>query len=257
MKTVIYGGGTITHVRNHLALCAPAFGITARYLKQQLTFADLRLTRMASETSVLITNNDVSDDIENIIKDPYVKFVIMNAALCDFHGQIGDLVSSKHSERLETTSGHQEMKLAPTPKVITYLRAMRPDIFIVGFKTTTSASLEVMAKKSRKMGVDMVLANDTVTRTNILYHNGFQTTVKGDRKKLLDAMAEIVRIRQGNLLYEDDKEVVMRVSCYYKMSLNGAETLAVSDYKNITGKDLEPSGKQWSNKQDGAIILTK
>ena len=34
MKNIdIIGGGTVSHVRNHLALCAPAYGTTSRQLE--------------------------------------------------------------------------------------------------------------------------------------------------------------------------------------------------------------------------------
>ena len=36
---------------------------------------------MAQESSKLITNQDVCDDIDSIIEDKFVKFVIMNVAL--------------------------------------------------------------------------------------------------------------------------------------------------------------------------------
>lgn len=40
MKTIeIIGGGTVSHMRNHLALCAPAYGQTARTLAE-LAFED-------------------------------------------------------------------------------------------------------------------------------------------------------------------------------------------------------------------------
>jgi len=257
MKTIIYGGGTISHVRSHLALCAPAFGTTARYLKQQLPFSDLRLTRMASESSKLITNADIHNDIESIIKDSFVKFVVMNAALCDFAGNVEGANSGPHAKRLETSDGSALMELYPTSKLIQHLKAKRPDIFIVGFKTTTEASLETMVEKSRKMDVDLVMANDTVTRKNILYHNLFQSTIEGERKNLLDAIAGIVRARQGDILYEDDKKVIIQLPCFKKLSLIEAEKLAVTQYEKETGRILVPSSKQWSSKQDGAIILTR
>ena len=31
---LVYGGGTVSYVRNHLALCAPAYGSTARKIAE-------------------------------------------------------------------------------------------------------------------------------------------------------------------------------------------------------------------------------
>lgn len=62
----IVGGGTISHVRSHLALCAPAYGETARtismYCNDKLTKTmqkHIYLTKMADSNSSLVTNEDM------------------------------------------------------------------------------------------------------------------------------------------------------------------------------------------------------
>ena len=64
---VIFGGGTISHVRSHLALCAPAFGSTAKKIESlcQEIIPDLNtnvlLTRMAGVKLIwllMMTLND-------------------------------------------------------------------------------------------------------------------------------------------------------------------------------------------------------
>lgn len=35
-KIIILGGGTFSPIRNHLSLCAPAFGTTAKYLYENI-----------------------------------------------------------------------------------------------------------------------------------------------------------------------------------------------------------------------------
>jgi len=114
---VVIGGGTVSHVRNHLALCAPAYGTTAKkmftmlYHKLGVSGAEaslreygywpsrqefdvqLYLTKMAghdeyAQPSNLETNEDVSKLVDELIADPNTKAIIFNPALVDFEGGI-------------------------------------------------------------------------------------------------------------------------------------------------------------------------
>ena len=124
-KIHIIGGGTFSHVRNHLALAAPAFGETARRLyakifgiiEDDLTVefgmtesgsdtrtldeklkaireaaaqrVELHLTKMAApRQSNLVTNDDVSALLDKLIADPETRVIILNAALCDYEGTV-------------------------------------------------------------------------------------------------------------------------------------------------------------------------
>ncbi len=181
-KIVIFGGGTISHVRNHLALCAPAYGSTARRLAElandmmQLD-VDLRLTKMAGGDR-LETNDDIRRDIEEIVNDDLTKIVIMNAALCDFNGEITEVngfvsqKSGKYEERLKTNDGCRQMNLYPSEKIISKIRQRRKDIFLVGFKTTCGATEEEQAiaglNLCKKASCNLVFVNDTLTRLNMV-----------------------------------------------------------------------------------------
>jgi hypothetical protein len=175
----VIGGGTFSHVRNHLALAAPAFGGTARYLERVIintmveaaregraisnTYATvleeqaerevtLHLTKMADHTSSLVTNQDVSDLVDGLIADPETRVIIMNAALCDYDGVVMKTAqppstylwdrtnSGSHEERLKTSEGSRWMALDPADKLISRIRKERKDIFLVAFKTTTGAT---------------------------------------------------------------------------------------------------------------------
>src|SRR6478609_1211563 len=97
-KIHIIGGGTFSHVRNHLALAAPAFGTTARKLYDLFVRSEskdgvlLHLTRMASPTSTSapVTNEDLAKRIEQLVADPDTGVIILNAALCDYDGSVID-----------------------------------------------------------------------------------------------------------------------------------------------------------------------
>jgi hypothetical protein len=215
----IIGGGTVYHVRNHLALCAPAYGTTARLLadlcKEHSDKLDVRLhlTKMADPLSntKLETNRDVEGLVDMWIQDPNVKIVFFNVAMTDFEGSITEpgmtshlldrlTTSGKYETRLKTSEGEQTMLLTPAPKVLSKIRKQRKDIFLVGFKTTCGASeneqylagLNLLKKSS----CNLVLANDTKTRVNMIitpeearYHVGT------DREYTLKNLVEMAYLR--------------------------------------------------------------
>jgi hypothetical protein len=199
-RIVVIGGGTISHVRAHLALCALAYGKTARELTvlaaEKFTEAEveLYLTKMGQagddyplevcklpnfhvaskfkNYANLQTNEDIAELVEELREDPAVKVVFFNPALVDFDGKIDDIASGKYASRLKTSEGSQLMELTPSPKLLKRIREGRKDITLVAFKTTAGASedeqylagLELMKKNS----VNLVLANDLVTRVNMI-----------------------------------------------------------------------------------------
>ena len=90
----IIGGGTVNHVRPHFALSAPAYGGTARRLKELCEAQDsdmlvrLHLTKMADHTSDVETNEDLYQLAKSIVADKTTKVVFMNAAVADFEGTV-------------------------------------------------------------------------------------------------------------------------------------------------------------------------
>lgn len=169
---LILGGGTFYHVRNHLSIAAPAFGTTARWLHKQLPNSHLILTKMAEVSSSLETNEDVQQLINKYLREEGLQTIIMNVALCDYEGKIGAVNSGKHAQRLQSREGQQSMELIPSNKLLASIKKQRPDVFLVGFKTTTNFSpkeqqLAAYRMLSEAKG-DLVLANDTTTRYNLL-----------------------------------------------------------------------------------------
>lgn len=183
-RIILIGGGTVTPVRNHLALCAPAYGGTVRALHQLFTkelsinnlenqyIVESVFTKMADHTSKLITNDNVAEYLETLIKDKSVRVIVFNVALADFNGTVGDVKSGFHAERLKTKTGVQTMMLTPTDKLIGRIRKERKDIFLVGFKTTTNATSDEQYKTALELlknnSANLVLANDTVVRRNMI-----------------------------------------------------------------------------------------
>lgn len=209
-KVVIIGGGTISHVRTHLGLCTPAFGKTARALYEKCKDkfpnmdVELVLTKMADYNSNIVTNEDVSKYIDELVEDNTIKIVFFNVALCDFDGQIGG-PSGKYEPRLESQKftdkygdnyGGYKMWLTPTEKIINKIRKTRKDIFLVGFKTTSNATQEEQFNKGlnllKNSSANIVLANDVVTHSNFIVTPEDGVYGKGlERDQVLDELVDI------------------------------------------------------------------
>lgn len=189
----IIGGGTISHVRPHLALCAPAYGQVVRDLQHilagnHLVLGQTHFTRMASPTSRIETNEDVAQLLDDLVADPKTRIIFMAAAICDFTGEtVRDIrydgafietePSGKDQPRLKTTdsSGHplsHLMVLRPADKILSRVRKTRKDIFLVGFKTTAGATPDEQYLAGLRLlktaSCNLVLANDVHTRLNMV-----------------------------------------------------------------------------------------
>lgn len=193
----IFGGGTVNYVRNHLALCAPAYGGTAKYLYQLFKQIDLNypvqlhLTRMANSASGMETNAHVASWLDELLAQPETRAIVFNVALCDFDGQIGDVPSGKYAQRLKSREGELVMRLTPADKLLQRVKARRPDAKLVGFKTTAGATFEEQLRLAERQltetGTDWVFANDTVTRENYLV--SLTGSKHGTRENLLEVLA--------------------------------------------------------------------
>ena len=218
-KTVeIIGGGTVSHVRSHLALAAPAYGTTAKMLfdlckahKDNKLDVNLHLTRMAGgdKSPFLETSEDIHHLVNQFKVDKNVKIIFFNVALVDFDGWIADTtdvysyqktLSGKYQERLQTREGDKMMILSPAAKIIKEIRATRKDITLVGFKTTCGATENEMyiagLNLLKESSCNLVLANDVKTRKNMIitpeearYH------VTTDRVEALTNLVDIAYLR--------------------------------------------------------------
>lgn len=101
-KVVIVGGGTVFHVRPHLAISAPAYGTTARRLSELAKEHpqggrfdhELYLTKMADpQGSSIETNEDLAGLAEELVADPDLKVLFWNPAVCDWEAEASHLVA--------------------------------------------------------------------------------------------------------------------------------------------------------------------
>jgi hypothetical protein len=174
-KIVIIGGGTLSYVRSHFAVCAPAKGATARKLKELceeifdgVLDTNLYLTEMAveghQEGRRIVTNEDVSDLISDLITDLQTKIVFMPVALCDFEAiPFHDEENGKYGKRLNSEN-LVNIGFQPKEKVVNKIRKDRKDIFLVGFKQTCGLSEDEQYLKALKLcktaSCNLVFAND-------------------------------------------------------------------------------------------------
>lgn len=212
-KIHVVGGGTISPVREHLALSARAYGTAARFMyeRAQDYWSDdnvqLHLTKMADPASDIETYGQLRNLAEDIVDDPESRVVFWSPAVVDFTGKIGLIGSGLHADRLDS-SQQQLMSLKSTRKIMPMFRRDEPhghlpprkDLFVVGFKTTTGAEpLEQYSrglKLLKQNSLNLVLANDTITRNNMVvtpeeapYH---ETT---DRQAALEGLVEMAYLR--------------------------------------------------------------
>lgn len=196
-KCVVIGGGTFSKVACHLALAAPAFGSTARQLKRYIDALEspcvdthMTLTKMADSNSDLITNEDVEGYIGKLLTDQSVKVIIMNVALCDF-----SMENPSEESRLSSLNNYKVELKGVSNKVINHVKQSRPDIFVVGFKTTHGNKPTEQCSKAFKLisesGADLVLANDVKTYNNILITKTLHVR-EGSREDLLQSISSIV-----------------------------------------------------------------
>lgn len=210
----ILGGGTFSHIRNHMSLATPAFGETARQLSyhvsnqlEQLPEHSIfcHLTKMANHYSTIVTNNDVSDLVDQLIADPLTKIIFFNVAMCDFDGEIDGEPSGKYAPRLSTRGRSYDIRLTAAEKVIKKIRKERKDIFLVAFKTTCNASeteqyiagLNLLKENS----CNLVLANDTGNHRNmIIVPEEAKYCVTTDREEVLRTLVDMT-MKRSKLTY--------------------------------------------------------
>lgn len=209
----VLGGGTFTHVRNHLALSAPAFGSTAKHIKAVIDSTIdtnryntyLHLTKMADPESKLVTNEDVEELVDQLIADEKTKVIFFNVALCDFNGYVNTFdaegnyenESGKYAPRLQSRESNlPSIKLTKATKVINKIRKYRKDIFLVAFKTTCGSTEDQQYISGlnllKENSCNIVLANDTKTRTNmIIVPEEARYCVTKDRQQVLNTLVDM------------------------------------------------------------------
>jgi hypothetical protein len=151
---------------------------------------------MADYQSSMETNEDVAARLQEVLADPVTRAVVFNVALCDYEGKIGDIESGKYAQRLSSREGAQAMNLTPTPKLLQLVKANRPDVKLVGFKTSAGATpdtqFELALRQFEETGADVVFGNDTITRENLLVMRTGLT--RGSRESVLAKLVTYLKL---------------------------------------------------------------
>ena len=217
---VVFGGGTVQWFANHLALCTPHRGNTARKLydkiEQDWPEMDpvLCMTKYAIDSTDheknLFTEFDVesNEDLQRVV-DQYVnnsltKVIFFSSAVLDYHASFDDLPldqQHKYGKRFSTREQPElDLKLKTCDKIIKTIRSKRKDVFLVGFKQTSGATEDEQYIAGlglcKESSCNLVLANDSVTRTNMIitpeearYH------VTKDRDEALASLLHMTKLR--------------------------------------------------------------
>jgi len=217
----IIGGGTVSHVRPHLALCAPAYGGTARRLAEIAGELDLgggdhavllHLTRMADGGERgLETNEDLAMRLAELVARPETHMVFMTAAVCDFEGGLdGEEPGTAPLERARLVSWDRwedapmrhTLRLSPAEKLVSRIRAERKDIFLAACKTTTGKSADEMFEAGlrllKRAHCNLVLVNDLHTGWNmVVTPEQARYAVTEDRAEALRALVGMAKERSA------------------------------------------------------------
>lgn len=193
----IITGGTYEWVRPHFCFCAPAFGTVGTELQAIFRSIDLdqqvsviKTKMVCGQLSVAraaFDNKDLAGLIEDLCAKKDTKALILAAAVCDWvpvslstwfkDGTVKhDNDFGKDKPRLSTRDVEKlVVNMVPAPKVITRIKEIRPDITLVGFKTTTGfdypGQIEAGSRMLDESKADFVFCNDLETQNNILICN--------------------------------------------------------------------------------------
>ncbi len=208
-KIHVIGGGTLSYIDSHLALCSPAYGQTAKTLAHicdnmaKDMEVHCHLTKMAGGSANLDTVEDVAGLINNLVEDNDTKIIFMTVAMCDFFPTVECLdcpECGKEAPRLSSRTSFPSLLLNPCTKIIRMIRYKRKDIFLVGFKQSSGLGEQSQyidgLRLLKEASCNLVLANDRKSRLNMVitpeeakYH------VTCDREKALVGLVEMSLLR--------------------------------------------------------------
>jgi len=212
-KVVVISGGTISYIRPHFALMAPAYGgigdfFESCFEKRKNDWNDIIdiynvKTKLAGGGEILETNEDMGQYIDQLLENHEVKCIVMAAAICDFKAEsiiqtdgISEYADYKIGKEHDRLCSDEDISLHLTPnrKIVRKIKAVRPDIFLVSFKTTTSKSYPELVeecKLSQELhDSDLVFGNDLVARNNLLYYPGGRNTCYAGRYVIAEKVVD-------------------------------------------------------------------
>lgn len=213
----------MVHISPHFSICAPAYGEIGKKIyngldqllsKESNSIHKVYLvnTKMAGVNkadtiekmvdigikSQIETNEDLFKFVQKILLIPETAGVIMAAAICDFEpvqldadGQKGKLTITefgKGQKRLHHINS-VTLQLNPSQKIIDIIKATRPDIFLVTFKTSAGITKDELFKQAhhnlKRSNSDFVFANDIQNYQNFIVNRTGEILEAKDRNELV------------------------------------------------------------------------
>lgn len=209
----------------HFAICAPAYGQVGRRITRQLAKHIARQPNLAAWSTHLIptkmagrpapkvrrqlaelgytgnleTNADLHSLAHCLLESPSTGCIVMAAAICDFEPDAmqvhADWVEASQTSAFgkdQPRLHHAQLvtlRLRSSEKIVASIKAQRPDILLVSFKTTAGCSQRELARQAaenaQKTASDLVFANDLHTRQNLVVQPDGQYRLGASRSEAL------------------------------------------------------------------------
>ena len=185
MKVVITAGGTSEKIDNVRKITNSGTGKLGYKIANELLekYEDLKIYYVCSKNSFKPNNDrveiveiegtiDLKNNIERLLKENKIDYFIHSMAVSDYMvDYVTNLESIKTNNikvisdtKISSNEDNLVLVLKPTPKVISIIKDISKDTYLVGFKLLDNVSKEELidvAKKLRdKNNCDLVVAND-------------------------------------------------------------------------------------------------
>lgn len=203
-KVLITGGPTVENIDAVRIISNESSGTTATLLAANLVSTGADVTLIYGPGAKVVpknvrtvnvkTTHDMLKAVKKELKKKY-DIVIMAAAVADY------IPVKQKNTKLKSTLDKVVIEFKRAPKIISQIKEIQHDVFLVGFKAEVNVSkkkLEVEAKKKMKESKsDLIIANDIGTRykkdpekNEILIVDGKGSKSSGLKKK--EAIAKII-----------------------------------------------------------------
>ena len=203
-KILITAGPTIEYIDPVRIITNPGSGKTGICLAQAAQ-------ERGAQVTLIIANKDIEEENYKTIqvkttKDMYgaVKSSLKDTDILIHTASVSDFTFDQ-SKQKQPTDKNLTLSLKPTIKILDRIRALKKDIFLVGFKAEYSVSKETLIKRAedklKKAHADIIVANDVSlagcgfatdeNRITIITKQGKVTeTKKAHKKELADLLLD-------------------------------------------------------------------
>ncbi|MCU0651735.1 MAG: phosphopantothenoylcysteine decarboxylase [Candidatus Omnitrophica bacterium] len=167
-SVLITSGPTWVAIDSVRVISNIATGETGLLLAERLAKLGAKVTLILGPVEACCLNKKIRvlrfrffNELKNIIfaelKSKKYDILIHAAAVSDFRPKL------TYKQKIDSHKRELRLNLVPTPKIISFIKKLRKNIFLVGFKFIPQAKRSVLIKASNKLlqesGADLVVAN--------------------------------------------------------------------------------------------------